>query len=71
MNRTVTILPHNLEGHVSSTTVRVFFKEGKRTVKSFKFFNYIGNGDTLTRATCEFIMHGIIPHEEKGLLDVR
>lgn len=71
MNRTVTILPLKLESQVSHTAVRILFKEGKRTVKSFKFFNYIGNGDTLTRATCEFIMHGIIPHEEKGLLDIR
>ncbi len=69
--RTVTIKPIKMDTATSFTAVRVIFLDGKKKVATFKFFNYIGNGDALARATCDFIMHGIIPHEGNGLLTVK
>lgn len=54
----------------STVAMRVLFKEGKKVVASFKFFNYNGNGDTLSRAVYEFVTLGQIPVEGKGFLDV-
>lgn len=66
MKRTVTI--EAIEN--SHEAVRVIFREGKRIIAKLKYFNYIGYGDALARATCEFVMMGIIPKDGHGLLDI-
>jgi hypothetical protein len=50
-------------------TLFVQFCEGLEVKKSFTFWNYIGNGDILSKASFEWVALNILPEgKEKGLL---
>lgn len=49
----------------------VTFKEGKKTIKKFRFVNCTGNGDMLAFTVANFIKYDIIPTEAEGLIEVK
>lgn len=40
------------------------------TVKTFKFYNFVGNGDLLSAAIANWVDNGISPNQIKGLVEV-
>jgi len=66
MKRTATI-----EAHPDSGNLLVTFKEGRKVIKLFRFVYYIGNGDMLIYTATNFIKYGVIPTEEKGLIEIK
>ena len=50
-----------------NTPATLLTEEKKENVASFKFYNWIENGDHLTRAITDWIGNGVLPDKVKGL----
>lgn len=65
MQNTV-IIQTNSEAHCLTV---LFIDKNGGTVKTFKFYNFVGNGDLLTAAVANWINNGISPVQIKGLIE--
>ena len=62
-----TLIESNTDDHC--LTVHFLDKDGG-TVKKFKFYNFVGNGDTIVLVIAEWVNYGILPDLVKGLVEI-
>lgn len=63
MKRTVEI-----SDYANDHCVTVTFKEGRKKIASFQFWNYHGYGEVLQRQSVDFVKHGLLPKQTNGFI---